>query len=289
MPLGVNFVRFMAVLIAVLSVGLGFAKDDAKPTAWGRSLEVALRNARINHQPTVVLFTAKWCGWSEKFSRSALRSSKVKTLLLQCNRVQIDADSGDRSIASRHRIEAYPTTLILDPLGFEVTRITGYANGETFGNFLKNSIQACAELPALRQRQSKNPKDRAALVGLIDLFMRCEALDTAESYLAELIKTATGRIDPVIAKYENLVGDAFQNIAKYSQAIPHFARAKQYSSDTNQRAYAMLSIGACCFSLKQFDRTIKECEAVLKLPNLSRQDRDIATQMITTAQTAHAQ
>jgi len=92
--------------------------------AW-MPYEAGLALASQTGKPVLVDFTASWCGWCKKLDQDVFSNKDMISLSQQFVCIRVDGDERP-DLASRYRVDGYPTTLMLDTSGQELGRIVGY-------------------------------------------------------------------------------------------------------------------------------------------------------------------
>jgi thiol:disulfide interchange protein len=97
----------------------------AKGVQWVESYEKGLAEAKSQNKIAVIDFFRDGCGWCAEMDRKTFRDPAVVRLSKEFVMVKVDG-SKERFAAIRHEVRGYPTVLVLDADGREVTRIVGY-------------------------------------------------------------------------------------------------------------------------------------------------------------------
>lgn len=133
--------RIFRQVLLVISLGAWFGQIDAVQAAegvkWSISLDQAKARAKTENKVIMVDFTgSKWCPGCIRMNKEVL-STKQFTDYAAKNLVYVEADfaspayepSGADDPVIKYGIEVFPTFLLLDSNGKEITRLIGYAEG----------------------------------------------------------------------------------------------------------------------------------------------------------------
>ncbi len=104
------------------------------------SFEKACTLARSSKKRIMIDFYTDWCAPCKKLDQTTWKNAKVRTWLsrqLVC--LKVDAEKNAK-LASKYKIEAYPTILFLKPDGSEIDRIVGYLEPREFLSSAKDAL-----------------------------------------------------------------------------------------------------------------------------------------------------
>lgn len=115
---------------------------------WG-SFGSALRRARAEGKPMFVEFYATWCGVCRRMERMTYRDAAVARRLAELLPVRVDSEDetsrdGFRGtdLAERHGVAGYPTLLLLDRDGRELSRRAGYLDPRALLAWIDSTLSA---------------------------------------------------------------------------------------------------------------------------------------------------
>lgn len=111
------------------------AQDEKPGINWMTDIEKATALAAENKKPLLLYFTAAWCGPCRTMKSSVFPDAKVVAAFENFNAVMID-EADNRELLLKHKIEGFPTFVILDVNGREVARATGGLPADRLVEFL---------------------------------------------------------------------------------------------------------------------------------------------------------
>jgi thioredoxin:protein disulfide reductase len=157
--LGVALVARANVPRKPAPVAKGVAPGKKGPAASKMPLDwldfgPALARAKTSGQPVLVDFYATWCGVCKGMDRQTFRDPQVLRSLGRVVTARVDSEettdrSGHRGVdlAERYRVEGYPTLVLMDAEGREISRHTGFLSAEQFVAWLERGLRQVAVSP----------------------------------------------------------------------------------------------------------------------------------------------
>jgi thioredoxin:protein disulfide reductase len=107
-----------------------------------------IERARATGRPLFIDFYATWCGPCKLMERKTFTDASVSRRLAEIVAVKVDSEetekrSGHRGadVADRFHVMAYPTLVVLDSEGREVSRRTGFVPPDEFEAWLTRSVE----------------------------------------------------------------------------------------------------------------------------------------------------
>jgi len=208
--------------------------------AWTRDYTRAFADAEEQRRPVLIFFRNN-CGGGNvptnplDVTRSAPRGGSSggpiehQEGLSACERMQDDIwenaavvplterfeavlrDGGDTTLESRYQAVRMPTTLITDPWGNEVFRITGYLERDKMARILQAVPKDFAGLAAAGRTLRANPTDFGALVAAAQFYEGAGLPQVTERLYAAALASpgasdVAARRQAVIARGLNLMG-----------------------------------------------------------------------------------
>ncbi len=154
--------RFSLVLALSLALAATLSPvPAAEELAWGHDISAALEGAKQAGKPVLVDIWAVWCVPCAEMDRTTYRDPKVLKAVENFIPVKVDADV-QKIFIERYRIDAYPTVLVLDGDGNEITRLMGLVSPDDLLDLLTRTSDGYEDyLKADADR--KNPDSRVVL------------------------------------------------------------------------------------------------------------------------------
>jgi thioredoxin 1 len=111
---------------------------DATVNFYSGSYDNFLREAKKQHKPIILDFWASWCGPCKKMDQETFTDKAFASYLNENFLIyKVDIDSFDgMEIVNRFDIKAFPTLLVADYKGNEVSKVKGFY----YANYLKNIL-----------------------------------------------------------------------------------------------------------------------------------------------------
>ena len=140
--------------------------------------------------PSLVFFTASWCGPCKLMTRVTLTDPTVTCEISNVAHVAMDIDE-HQDLASKYSIDAVPTFVLLSSTAEEVNRTTGFQLPGDFLTWLTNGITEAKETTVRRARSQQ-------LLAEVDQMLA--ATDTNSTRLAatKLFELSTVHEDDVV-------------------------------------------------------------------------------------------
>ncbi len=145
--------RSLLVLTLLLTVLPAIASEDV---AWGTELSAAFKQAQDENKPVLVDVWAIWCVPCAEMDKTTYRDSRVLEAVKGFVPVKVDADV-QKIFIERYRIDAYPTVLVLDAKGNEITRRMGLVTTAQMLDLLERTAVGYNDYLAAR-KDRKNPE-----------------------------------------------------------------------------------------------------------------------------------
>jgi thiol-disulfide isomerase/thioredoxin len=183
--------RWMGLLAGV------FLFQTAAPAQvrWSdKSFDEALSEAAQEKGFVMVDFFATWCSPCKLLDATAWKDPGVSKLLQDHKVValKLDAEKEGKALASRYSVRGYPTVLLINPKGQEVTRFMGARDSASIVQQFQSAFKDPRTLEELRQAAREKPEDLQVEYDLAQklLASRGDAGDAAEGerLLAEVVR-----------------------------------------------------------------------------------------------------
>ncbi len=114
----------LVLCVAVLATAALAKKSEPAEVAWMESLPQAVAEAERTGKPVLVYIWAVWCAPCKMMEETTYRDPDVRQAIANFVPLRVDADH-QQPFIKEYRINAYPTVLVLDGDGREVTRLIG--------------------------------------------------------------------------------------------------------------------------------------------------------------------
>jgi thiol:disulfide interchange protein len=137
----------LAALLISASLGLLSCGKEGEDTAAGDELEwftvyeEAMEKAKDKNKPVMIDFYTDWCSWCKQLDRTTYADATVMKKAEKFISLKIDAD-GQRPLAARYKVGAFPTILFINPDGIEIHRVVGFRPPEDFLKEMDTALSA---------------------------------------------------------------------------------------------------------------------------------------------------
>jgi thioredoxin-like negative regulator of GroEL len=238
-----------ALLLAAVATGIPWTPDLGK----------ALKTAAAGDRPVLVDVWAVWCAPCRVMDETTYRDPAVVEAMGAFLPVKVDADA-QPIVIDRYRVEAYPTVLVLDGSGREVTRTSGLVDAPAMRALLE---EVAGGWPAYVRRGDADAAQSAALASWLTAIGNPRAaIEVARRALKRPSSTPRPDLELALAEAQALTGEA-------KAAIPALD-VLQADPDPSRRARALAARVAVERRLGHDDR------ARAALEELRRTDPDRA-------------
>lgn len=132
-------IKKFLLTIAFFSLQFAFSQKTEKLNITQTSIEKAIKLAQKENKKVFIDFYTDWCVNCKAFKAKTLKDKKVINSLNQnFITLEVDAEKQELGFVKKHKIDAYPTFLIIDAKGNVVSKDLGYMSAEKFLAFLKS-------------------------------------------------------------------------------------------------------------------------------------------------------
>lgn len=112
------------------------AERSAKPVAFRKDIDAALKDAAHRRSACFLKFETDWCGPCKLMTSFVFTAKAVADAADGLTCLVIDGDAR-KDLTERHAVNAYPTGILLDADGREIARYVGYQSVKETTAFLK--------------------------------------------------------------------------------------------------------------------------------------------------------
>lgn len=138
----------IAALLLSAAMGLLSCSKEGKDTAtggdeieWLTVFEEAMDEARDRDRPVMIDFYTDWCSWCKTLDTSTYIDAAVTKRAEGFISLKIDAD-GQRPLAARYKVGAFPTILFINTEGIEIHRVVGFRPAVDFLKEMDTAMSA---------------------------------------------------------------------------------------------------------------------------------------------------
>lgn len=129
------------VLILSLLVGAAAMTSNAQTDFRHISFDEALKAAQQEQKMLFVDFYTDWCGPCKKMSAEVFPQKNVGDYMNKnFVSLKLNAEKEGAELAQKYKVAAYPTFVIIGADGKEITKVTGYREGDEFIAKIKSSV-----------------------------------------------------------------------------------------------------------------------------------------------------
>lgn len=171
--------KVFRLLLLLATLGAASARADIPP-GWSTDYAGTVAAAAAAARPTLVYFTATWCGPCKMMTSTTLQDAPVSKVIAGISHVGVDIDA-HQDLATQYGVNSIPTFVLIAPGGDEVERTTGY---EATADFLPWLNGALTEAQAFIARKALGAKTLANV--------------------DQLLTTGTGSMDQAVPKLLDL-------------------------------------------------------------------------------------
>lgn len=192
--------------------------------------------------------------------------------------LKVNAEKEGRTLASKYKVNGFPTLLFVDSGGVIWGQIGGYVPPSGFIEQATPVVDLYSQFPKVQATLKNSPNDGAANCTMA----RVEAVRGNASKAEEHLKRAEGAkfAGPELAKAYNGVGDHFQTGNQFDTAIGYFLKGRSASKNPGDASYSLVSIMACYESKRDMTNAKKYAKMLVELKGATPEYVEYAKQML---------
>jgi len=231
------------------------------------NLERALAKAEAEHKLVFVDVGAYWCPPCHELDEQVFTKPAVGDWLRERTiALHIDAEKGEGpEIVDRHRVQAYPTILVLEPSGVEKGRIVDFVPAEALIEQLEAIARGTNVLAELEAAVAASPTDLAALYRLAHAYTLAAMRDEADAAIMAVIvgdpTNEAGYASKVL--YDRMQFFTLKLDNDPEAAILEFEALQKKFPDSKEATKAYRMIGRAHCKLGRPDQAVRALEAMV--------------------------
>ena len=257
------------------------AHAGSSSIGWKKAYPGAIAEAKSSGKLIMIDFYTDWCGWCKKLDSDTYPAPAVVKESEKFVPIKLDAekDADGVRLAKKFGINGYPTILFIDGNENLAYKVVGYEPPADFAKSLTKAATIREDKAKYKAAIAAKPNDFNALVGLAGIEASMGDVDVAAGRVDQAAKSVTPANRGKLLDAYNAIGDGYQNGGKLDKAIPYFTKAIAPGFDS-QSAYARISIAACYMQSNKLSEAKPYLEALVKMPNASKEYVDQAKEML---------
>lgn len=107
-----------------------------KPVPFRKDVDAALKDVAQKKSPYFLKFETDWCGPCKTMDQLVFTAKDVAAAAEGIISITVDGDER-KDLREKHKVAAYPTGILFDAAGQEITRFVGYQSVKQMSAFLK--------------------------------------------------------------------------------------------------------------------------------------------------------
>ncbi|MVZ61190.1 thioredoxin fold domain-containing protein [Sphingobacterium humi] len=214
------------------SMGMAAGRLDTVSFSKFKVYADAVQYAKKEHKYIIIDFYTDWCVPCKKMDKEVLQHPQTAYLLAgQFILLQLNAEKGEGlPLARKHKIQAYPTFVVLNPDEQEVGRVTGAQPISLFAENIKKTINVDRTDEQIIKRYAAMERSPELVNDYAFILMKkgeeASGFEVIADYYANL--TLKQRLDPVnwfvfnrytIDRQHPRIADLFAHQAEYRQSL----------------------------------------------------------------------
>lgn len=187
--------RKLLLLLGLCLPLMATAQDRAIKFEENVSFAEAVAKAKADNKLLFVDCYTSWCGPCKMLARDVFTNNEVADYFnVNFINFKVDCEKGEGpELASKYKINSYPTLLFIDGDGNLNTRLTGTSAPPVFLNKVKKSLDPKNSLALKEKKFEEGCRDREFILDLINTYKRMgnrqKAAEVSRDYVDNLHKT----------------------------------------------------------------------------------------------------
>ncbi len=177
-------IRMLVVAAAALALFGPVRAEEGGAIAWTDDAKAAFAAAKRDHRPVFVDIWATWCAPCKQMDVTTYVDPGVVEGLKSFVPLKLDADVA-KAFVERFAVDAFPTVIVLDEAGEEITRVRGFVDRTRMKALLDGVGAGYAKYAAAR-----GATDVDALEACGRYLLAAGNGDGADGYLTKAVKAA---------------------------------------------------------------------------------------------------
>ena len=132
----------LLILATAFAVSLHAADFPEGSPKFATANEVVTKTAKENGKPTILVFSASWCGPCQEMKKEVYPSAAVKPFHDKFNWAYLDIDvDANLKLFESHKLESVPHLLFLDASGKTIDQQEGGSSPKEFAKKLEKVLK----------------------------------------------------------------------------------------------------------------------------------------------------
>jgi thioredoxin-like negative regulator of GroEL len=224
-------------LATALAGGTLASEGHGEEVPWGDKPNEAFADSASSSSPIAVDFWAIWCAPCKLMEETTYRDQRVVRALSAFVPLKVDVDA-DPVYVERYRIEHFPTTLILDEDGLEITRLLGLVESDE----LLEVAEIVGSGYAAYREESARPDDPSAMESVADYLLRSRNAAGASKLLRRALKRLKAAPAGTVDRVRTKLGEAMLADGRAAAACKEFTRVAESTDDGKTRGRALAGV-----------------------------------------------
>lgn len=140
--------RTLLTILALIAATLNAADFPKGSPQFATSADAALKAAKDNGKPAILVFSASWCGPCQEMKKDVYPSASVKPFHDKFNWAYLDIDvEANGKLFGSYKLDGVPSIMFVDSEGKKVDFQEGATSPEEFTKKLQNVLAKTGQQP----------------------------------------------------------------------------------------------------------------------------------------------